>query len=157
MGSGEVIITQRVARPQWLLSVQRLLRPTSVLALLLWIMLVAGSGVLLALRSMGASINGEALRTRINPSDLNAVLLITLGCLGTALLTRRLRAAATLPATIAIGGLVIVAAAIGTGTEVALLVVVALFALAWLLGEALWPGYRRLRTSWSCACLSRLA
>ncbi len=86
---------------------------------------------------MGASINGEALRTRTNPSDLNAVLLITLGCLGTALLTRRLQAAATLPATIAIGGVVIVAAAIGTGTGAALLVVVALFALAWLLGEAL--------------------
>ncbi len=66
-----------------------------------------------------------------------AAALIVLTCLAAALLTRRLQAAATLPATFAVGGVVLLAGAVGTGSLGSLLLVLALFALAWLLGETL--------------------
>jgi len=83
--------------------------------------------------------NGAALPTHTEPTVVSPVLLITLACLSTALLTRRFYPAATLFATVATGGIVLLAGAIGTSTELALFVVVALFALSWLLGEVLLP------------------
>ena len=66
-----------------------------------------------------------------------AVALIVLGCLGAALLTRRLQATATLPVTLAVGGVVVLAGAVGSGSLGSLLLVLGLGALAWLLGETL--------------------
>ena len=62
---------------------------------------------------------------------------IVLSCVAAALLTRRLQATATLPITFTVGGVVLLAGAVGAGSRGSLLLVLALFALAWLLGEML--------------------
>jgi 4-amino-4-deoxy-L-arabinose transferase-like glycosyltransferase len=63
--------------------------------------------------------------------------IVFLLCLGTALLSRRLRPTGTLPLTITIGAVVILAAAISTGGLVSSLIALTVLLLAWLLGETI--------------------
>jgi 4-amino-4-deoxy-L-arabinose transferase-like glycosyltransferase len=118
---------------------QRVIPAVVSLAVLLWMVVVAILGAGLALRAFGLPVGGEAQRSHATPQAITAALLIMAVCAGTALLTRAFQPAATLPATIAVAGVVLFAGAVGTGAVGSLLLVVTLFVLAWLLGEMLLP------------------
>jgi hypothetical protein len=106
-------------------------------ALLAWLVVVAARSVLLALEPF-ALPGQEASRPNYATTQMwVSGALITLSCLAAALLTRRLQAAATLPVTFTVGGVLLLAGAVGTGSLGSLLLVLVLFALAWLLGETL--------------------
>jgi 4-amino-4-deoxy-L-arabinose transferase-like glycosyltransferase len=118
---------------------QRVVPSVVSLALLLWMVVVAILGAGLALRAFGLPVGGEAQRSHATPQAIVAALLIVTVCVGTALLTRAFQPSSTLVATFAVAGVVLFAGAVGTGAVGSLLLVVALFALAWLLGGALLP------------------
>jgi 4-amino-4-deoxy-L-arabinose transferase-like glycosyltransferase len=112
-------------------------------ALVLWTALIAVRGALLALRSAGIPIAGEAQRTSASPEMLWAAVLVYLVCFGAAVTSRRFFPAATLPVTLALGGVVVVAGAIGTRSVAPLVVVLTMVALSSLVGSAI---LRRLPT-----------
>ena len=107
------------------------------LALLGWMALVAARSVALVLEPFALPGREPSRLTFATPQMWWAGALIIVTCLAAALLTRHLQAAATLPVTFSLGGVVVLAGAAGTGSLASLLLVLALFALAWLLGETL--------------------
>ena len=108
-----------------------------LVALLIWIAIAAARGAMLALQTAGIAVGGDAQRSHATPEMVQAAVLVYFVCLTAALLTRWLHAQATLPVTYAAGGLVVLTGAIGTGSIRALVVVLGMFALAWLLGDVL--------------------
>jgi 4-amino-4-deoxy-L-arabinose transferase-like glycosyltransferase len=111
---------------------------TAVL-LLIWIVAVTGSGAVLALRAFGIPVGGDVLPNRAPVATLWGAAFIVITCASAALLTRRFEPTATLPITMAIGGVVLLAGAAGMGSVTALVVALALAVLAWLLGEVVLP------------------
>lgn len=105
--------------------------------LLLWMAVVAGRGVLLAVRSLGDLLANPQLAVYATPVNVIAVLVTFLSCLVAALASRRLRPAATLPVTFAMGSLIVLVCAISTGSLGSLIVALGLMTLAWLVGDAL--------------------
>src|SRR5215217_5898242 len=102
--------------------------------LLLWMAIVAGRGALLVVQSFGLALTGEPQRPTLPPL-LAASGLVVLFCVGAALTARRFRPAATIPVACGSGGLVLFAAAAGSGSLGPLLLVLAFFVVAWLLGH----------------------
>ena len=112
------------------------LRPAAlgvvVTAGLLWLAVIAVRAALLVSEPFTLpGRDGDARPNNTTPAMWIAVGLIVLSCLVAALLTRRLLATATLPVTFAVGGVVVLAGAVGTGSLGSLLLV---------LGSSPWPG-----------------
>jgi hypothetical protein len=104
-------------------------------ALVGWLAVVAVRSALLVLEPF-ALPGREASRPNFaTPQMWWVAALIVVTCLVAAVLTRRLSPSATVPVTFAVGGTVLLAGAVGIGSLGSLLLVLALFALAWLMGE----------------------
>src|SRR5215213_9186513 len=102
--------------------------------LLLWMGIVAVRGTLLVVQSFRLPLIGEPDQSFTWNQLLAAAVLIVLFCMVTAMTARRFRPVATLPVTCCAGGLVLLAAAVGSGSLGPLLLVLAMFAVAWVLG-----------------------
>ena len=118
------------ALPSWL-------PVAAAIVLFFWIALVAVRGVLLAREAIDLALARAARTGRPFPEMAILASLIVGICLLTALVTRRLWPPATLPVTFALGGGVLVVAAVNTATLASVLVVLAILVIAWLLGDAL--------------------
>lgn len=125
-----------VAERRMSVVVRRWVPAAAGVALLLWMAVVAGRGALLALRTFGVAVAGEARQNFATPGTLWAAALVCLACLGAALAARRFRAAATLPVAFAMGGVVLLVGVVGSGSARALPPVLGMVALSWLVGEA---------------------
>lgn len=122
---------------QSLLTIRPALSTAVLVALLVWMAVVAARGAVLALQTFGISVGGVAQPNYATPPMVQAAALVYIVCLAAALATRWFRPEATLPVTYAAGGFVVLVAAINTGSVGSLAVVLAMFALAWLLGHVL--------------------
>ena len=105
-------------------------------ALVLWLLLIASSGAVLAVQTAGFPVFGapqHALPT-VPMAAVAGVSILT--CLVPAVLVRWLRPASTLPVTFISAGLVLVWAAVRSDAVGAVIVVLALMFLCWLAGDA---------------------
>lgn len=118
------------------LTIRRTIILVFALGLFLWIPIVAARGVFSAVQVVADAVAGIPRWSFATPPSIWAALLVYLFCLGAALVTRRQWPAFTLPATFLAGSLVVLVGAVGTGSAGALAVVVAMMALAWLVGQA---------------------
>ena len=82
----------------------------------------------------GIPLLGAAKQSFASPPLLAAAGLLVLFCGVAALIARRFRPAATIPVTCGVGGLVLLAAAVTSGSLGPLLLVLVIFAVAWVLG-----------------------
>jgi hypothetical protein len=105
--------------------------------LLLWMAVVAGRGALLALQTVGSLIAQPKIADYVTPPIVAAIFATYFSCLLAAIATRRLRPAATLPVTYAVGSVIVLVCAISTSSLGPLAIALALIALAWLVGDAL--------------------
>lgn len=117
------------------------LRRTLVISLaavlLIWVAIVVGRGILLALRTFGSPVVSDPLPNYATTQMLWAAGLVYLLCLLTAMIVRRFKPAATLPVTLAAGLVIFLAAAISTSTLGSVLIAFALFVIIWLVGDML--------------------
>ncbi len=118
-------------------SVRFALPAVLVVALLFWIVFIAARGTILALELFGIPLAHDPPRDFSTPQLVQAALVVYIMVLAISLLARAVWPAATLPATFASGGIVLAAAAVSTGSVASLVIVPALFALAWLGGDSL--------------------
>lgn len=120
-----------------IIAIRQLLSVASVAGLLLWIAVVAARGVVLALQTFGIPVAGEAQPNYSTPQMVHVAVFVYLGCFIAALITRGVRPQATLPVMYGMGGGVVLTGAIITASVGSVGVVLAMFALAWLLGHVL--------------------
>jgi hypothetical protein len=99
----------------------------------LWIMIVAIRGLILT----GHTLSERGEQILLSPAAAWAVFCIMLACLAAALVARLTRPAATVPASLAAGIVVVTAGAVMTDSVPSIVGAIALFTGAWLLGDML--------------------
>src|SRR5687768_4858649 len=108
-----LIMRLGTADRNWPLARRHVLPIALSAGLLLWLTIVAVRSALLVLEPFALPGRDASRPNYATPQMWGAVALITLACLAAALLTRRLQATATLPVTLAMGGAVLLAGAVG--------------------------------------------
>ena len=105
--------------------------------LLAWLAIVSVRGASLVAQGFGFPVAGEPSRRFSAHQLLVAAVLVVLFCVIAALIARWLHPRATLPVACASAGLVLLAAALGSGSLGPLLLVLAMFAVVWVTGSGL--------------------
>lgn len=116
----------------------RRIAPSLIATLLLaWVIAIAVGGVVMAIQPFGTPLSAEPPRNAASRDMVIATAIVVLACLATALVARKVRPAAALPALLMVAAVLFVAVAAASGSLASLCVVVVGSALSWLIGEAI--------------------